>query len=255
MENREAREPAAPARPAWQTCLDVDEQEAGHYLDFVNTTVFEALDGVPRRVLDLGCAGGGLGAALMQRYPGATVVGVDASRAAVLVAATRLERAICARLESVDFAAVGLLAGEFDTVIAADVLEHMVNPWALLMRMKPMLAPGAQVIASIPNARNLWLVSQLLLEGRWEYRERGLLDVTHLRFFTLAEIRRMFESTGYVLEGYSANMLPSLAALYRAHQGRDPGDLDVGRLKLTGVTAQEWLELCAEQFIVRCRLA
>jgi 2-polyprenyl-3-methyl-5-hydroxy-6-metoxy-1,4-benzoquinol methylase len=255
MDERKQPGPGAPPLPAWRTCLDVEEQAAGHYLDFVNTTVFDALDGAPRRALDLGCAGGALGAALKQRFPDATVVGVEASRAAAQAAAAKLDRVICARLESVDFAAEGLRPGEFDTVIAADVLEHMVNPWALLERLKPLLAPRAQVIASIPNVRNLGLVSQLLQEGRWEYRERGLLDVTHLRFFTLAEIRRMFEDSGYVLEGYTANLTPSMAPLYRSFGGRDPGTIQAGRLTLTGVTAQELTELCAEQFIVRCRSA
>ncbi len=247
--------PLPQTRPAWQTCLQVEAQEALHYQDFVNTAVLDAIDGAPRRVLDLGCAGGALGAALKARFPEASVVGIEAGRAAATLAGQRLDRAICARLEQVDFGREGLQPREFDTVIAADILEHVVNPWELLLRVKPLLAAHGQVVASIPNVRNLWLASRLLLEGRWEYLDRGLLDVTHVRFFTLTEMGHLFADTGYRLEGYSATILPSLRALYKEHRDGPPRDLRIGRLALSGVTAQELLELCAEQFIVRARNA
>lgn len=248
--------PAGSAKvPAWQTSLDFDAQDAAHYLDYVNPNLLELIDHAPRRVLELGCAGGGFGAALKQRYPQAAVIGVEAGRAAAAKAATRLDRVIHARLEEVDFAAEGIGAGEIDTVIAADVLEHLVNPWDLLVRLKGRLAEDAQVIASIPNVRNMWLVSRLLLGGRWEYEERGLLDITHLRFFTLAEMHRMFEQTGYRVETYRFNVLAALAEVYRAHQGKSGATIKVGRMTISDVSGEELAELCAEQFFLRCRPA
>ena len=68
---------------------------------------------------------------------------------------SRLDRVVHARLEDVSFADQGFRPGEFDTVIAADILEHLVNPWELLVRLKPFLAPRAQIVASIPNVRNI----------------------------------------------------------------------------------------------------
>jgi 2-polyprenyl-3-methyl-5-hydroxy-6-metoxy-1,4-benzoquinol methylase len=238
----------------WQRSLDIEAQDAAHYLDYVNRPLLEMIAGSPGRVLELGCAAGSFGKHLKDRHPGTKVTGIEPGRAAADVAATRIDRVIRARFEDADFAAEGLAAGSFDTVIAADVLEHMPNPWAALVRVKPLLAPGGQLVASIPNVRNLALLGDALLNGRWTYLDRGLLDITHLRFFTLAEIRAMFEQTGYRLEHYGANISPNLLEVFNRNRGRPLTTLQLGRLTLTDVTAQELLELCAEQFLVRVRV-
>ena len=245
----------APAQAPWQGLLDPDRQEAGHYLDFVNEALLGMLEGSPRRVLDLGCATGALGAVLKERHPGARVVGIEAAKAAADRAAGRLDRVIHARIEDVDFAANGLAAERFDAVVAGDVLEHLVNPWAALARVHACLAPGAQLVASVPNVRNIWLVNRLLVGGRWEYTERGLLDVTHLRFFTMAELRILFTQTGYRVEAEDATILPSLQKIYAGYQGGGARRIDLGRLVLSDVSAEELRELCAEQLLVRVRAA
>jgi 2-polyprenyl-3-methyl-5-hydroxy-6-metoxy-1,4-benzoquinol methylase len=242
-------------RPAWETCLDIEAQDAAHYMDYVNRPLFDVIDGTPRRVLDLGCAAGALGAAIKERFAGAVVVGIEAGRAAAAQAATRLDRVVEARLDDIDFNAHGLEPGTFDAITASDVLEHLSNPWRLLERVRPLLAPGGQLLASIPNVRNAYLVSQLVLAGRWEYQERGLMDITHLRFFTLEEIRRMLEATGFRLEAYSFTISRMLADIYKANENREGATLQMGRLTIANVSAQELRELCAEQFLVRARLA
>jgi 2-polyprenyl-3-methyl-5-hydroxy-6-metoxy-1,4-benzoquinol methylase len=237
----------------WETLLDDETRGADHYLDFVNATLFGVIAGEPRRVLELGCATGAFGAALKQRFPNATVVGIEPARAAAEVAARRIDRVICSRLEDVDFEAEGIAAGEFDVIVAADVLEHIVNPWQALQRLKHFLAPGGQFVASIPNVRNAWLIAALAVNGRWEYRERGLLDITHLRFFTLEEIRRLFEQTGYRYEGHAVNLSPPLHEIYQRNRGRPRVTLQLGRLTLADLTQDELTELCADQFCVRAR--
>jgi SAM-dependent methyltransferase len=255
MSDPDPSQPPGPAGFPWQSLLDFETQDAAHYQDYVNPGLFPLFTSPPRRVLELGCAGGMFGAALKQKYPDATVVGIEAGRAAAARAATRIDRVICARLETVDFAGEGLGAGEFDTVIAADVLEHVANPWDLLLRLRPLLAPGAQVIASIPNVRNLWLLTRALADGRWEYTDRGLLDITHVRFFTLFEIRRLFEETGYAVEVAHASILPSLIDFYHRNKGRATCTVQMGRLTLNDVTAEELTELCAAQYFLRARPA
>ena len=158
-------EPSARA-PAWKTCLDIEGQDGAHYLDSVNIGLFDVIAGAPRRVVELGCAGGAFGAALKARHPGAHVTGIEAGRAAAEQAATRIDRVICGRIETTDFAGAGFLPGEFDTVVAADILEHLVNPWDALVRLRPFLAPDAQVVASIPNVRNALLIAALAVNGR-----------------------------------------------------------------------------------------
>jgi 2-polyprenyl-3-methyl-5-hydroxy-6-metoxy-1,4-benzoquinol methylase len=244
----------AATRPyAWQTCLDVEGQVAEHYLDYVNRPLLDIVAGQPRRVLELGCAGGRFGQELKARFPGVTVVGIEAGRAAAALSATRIDRVICSRIEDVDFAAEGLEEGTFDTLVAADVLEHLVNPWEALVLARRLLAPGAQVVASIPNARNLMVVEALVSAGRYPYAERGLLDITHLRFFTLIEIMRLFEETGFRVEGHASTISPPLVAWHREHRGKPPATVEVGRMSLTNVTSAEIDELCAEVFLVRAR--
>ena len=239
----------------WQTCLDVEGQRAGHYADVPSANLFLAFAEAPRRVLELGCSTGAFGAELKSRYPGASVVGIDAGREAAAVAAKRLDRVICARIEELDLGAAGFAHGEFDMVVAADILEHLVNPWEVLVRLRPFLAPGAQVIASIPNVRNALLMVELAVNGRWRYRERGLLDITHLRFFTLEEIKRMLAETGYRHEYHICNLTPELHSLYHGSEGRETMNLHAGRFAISGVTRDELAELCAEQFFVRARPA
>lgn len=246
---------ASAALPPWVTCLDVEEQQAAHYTDYVNEALLNAVEGAPRRVLELGCAAGAFGARLKQRFPGAHVTGIEAGRGAAARAAQRLDRVISQRIEDIDFGASGFTPGELDVVVAGDVLEHLVNPWAVLKRVRPLLAADGRLVASIPNARNLQVSGELLLNGRFTYEERGLLDITHLRFFTFEEIRAMFVQTGYALESFVVNLSPRLSALYHEHAGKESFDLELGRMTLSGVTQRELAELCAEQFVLRARPA
>ena len=240
--------------PLWKRGPDFDRQDAGHHNDYVQEPLFQLIDGAPARVLDLGCAGGAFGAALKARYPGVSVTGIEAGRAAADKAGSRLDRVVHARLDDMSFADHGFEQDEFDTVIAADVLEHLVNPWDLLVRLKPFLAPHAQIVASIPNVRNITVVASLLLSGRFDYDERGLLDISHLRFFTLRGIRSMFEETGYAMEQDMAILLPSLDGVYRSHKGAGNATIKLGRMTLADITQQELTELCAAQFLTRARI-
>ncbi len=243
------------AQPAWRTCLDVEGQAADHYDDFVLTPLFGMFERDPVNVLEIGCAGGAFGAELKRRYPGSSVTGIDAGEAAAKQAASRIDRVIQARLDFCNLENEGLRHGEFDTLVAADILEHLVNPWALLERLRPFLAAHAQVLVSIPNVRNITVGTQLLLGGKFEYAERGLLDVTHLRFFTLDSIERMFQQTGSVVESRRSIVLPSLQKLYDSYSGAGSVTVKFGRMTLSDVSAQELVELCAAQFLLRCRPA
>jgi 2-polyprenyl-3-methyl-5-hydroxy-6-metoxy-1,4-benzoquinol methylase len=85
----------------------------------------------------------------------------------------------------------------FDLVVFNDVLEHMVDPWACLARTRELLRAGGTVIASVPNIRSLEVLYQLVVRGRFDYQQTGVLDATHLRFFTRATMIEMFEGAGY----------------------------------------------------------
>jgi 2-polyprenyl-3-methyl-5-hydroxy-6-metoxy-1,4-benzoquinol methylase len=148
------------------------------------------------RVLEFGCATGYMSEVLKTRL-GCTVVGVEIDRDAAALAEQHAERVIVGDAEKIDYAAE--LAGEeFDVVLFADVLEHLKEPADVLRRVRPFVAENGVVVASIPNIAHA-SVRLALLAGEFRYREWGLLDDTHLRFFTRASIQDLFEETGYVV--------------------------------------------------------
>ena len=138
-----------------------------------------------RRVLDIGCGAGRLGEALKGRQQ-AEVVGVELNEAAAAQARERLDRVLVGDVEgmSLDFA-----PGTFDAIVCGDILEHLREPERLLRRANELLAPEGRLVASIPNVRHHSVVCSLL-QGNWTYESAGLLDRTHLRFFTRREIEK-----------------------------------------------------------------
>ena len=148
------------------------------------------------RVLEFGCATGYMSQVLKDRL-GCTVVGIEIDRDAAAIAEQHTERVIVGDAEKIDYAAE--LAGEeFDVVLFADVLEHLKEPADVLRRVRPFVAENGVVVASIPNIAHA-SVRLALLGGEFRYREWGLLDDTHLRFFTRASIQDLFEETGYTV--------------------------------------------------------
>jgi len=93
----------------------------------------------------------------------------------------------------------------FDCIVFADVLEHLRDPWGTMEQYLQRLKPGGYVVASIPNVRNFYLLYNLIVRGQWRYEDSGLLDRTHLRFFTRKEIMELFSVAGLEVEMVSEN--------------------------------------------------
>jgi len=133
------------------------------------------------RLLDVG-GGTGATALRLKQLGHAQIVGlVD------LVAAESVEGLdFCYSGDLTDPALLDRIAAEqgpFDTIVAADVLEHLVDPWTLVKRLHGMLKPGGSLLISVPNVRHHSVSLVLLLRGEWRLRDSGILDRTHLRFF------------------------------------------------------------------------
>jgi methionine biosynthesis protein MetW len=158
--------------------------------------VQKLVPGDARRILDLGCSSGALGAALKQRQ-GAEVVGVERDHEYAAAARDRLDGVIEADLEPF-LADAGRLEelGSFDCVVTADVLEHLVDPWAALRSAVAVLEPGGSAVVSLPNVRYWETFWQLGIRGRWPRRTEGIFDATHLRWFTLADAYELLDSAG-----------------------------------------------------------
>ena len=147
-------------------------------------------------ILDVGCHKGMLGALYRLRNPRARVLGVDHDIAAVRVAATRLTEVACLDVES---AALPFeVPGGYDCIIYGDVLEHLRDPWRLLREHAALLSPRGVMLVCVPNAAH-WSVILKLLNGSFDYQDQGVLDRTHLRWFTLATMEKALMETGLQL--------------------------------------------------------
>ena len=99
--------------------------------------------------------------------------------------------------------ALAEVPGSFDCVSFNHVLEHMVDPWQALRATKERLAPGGVIVGELPNVRHLPFLVDLALRGRFDYVDSGLLDRTHLRFFTRSSAHDLFTSSGYEVESFT----------------------------------------------------
>lgn len=204
----------------------------------VNQQVLQRVSREARRVLDLGCGSGALGAALKAAAP-REVVGVTSSDAEAAVARERLDEVRVADLET--FAPAP--SERFDCIVCSHVLEHMARPEALLQRLRPAFAPGAALVVALPNALH-WRQRLAFLGGRFEYAEGGVMDRTHLRFYDWSTARALLEGAGYqVVEASADGTFPGSRFL--------PG---LGRA-LDAASRRALPGLFGVQFLFVCRLA
>ena len=168
--------------------------------DYYELSRAEMVSFVPetsRSILEVGCSSGAFGALLKERGPGVTVWGIEPDADSAGVATGRLDRVITGTFS----ADMPELDGKhFDAICFNDVLEHLANPEEVLTGCRNLLDPGGVVVASIPNILFFYQISKILIEQDWKYEEFGIMDNTHLRFFTRKSIVRMFETTGYDIE-------------------------------------------------------
>lgn len=197
------------------------------------------------RVLDLGAGPGVLGRYLAEQLH-CTVDGVECNPAAVAEATPWYRQLQCADLEHIKLAEC---FGDcrYDFIICADVLEHLRRPGDLLAQLVGLLAPNGQMLASIPNAAYAGLIAELLA-GEFRYRSEGLLDESHLRFFTLASANRLLAGHGLRIVAVDA----ALRELHHSEFADHPLDTWPPALTRTLLGRPEAL---VYQFIVTARAA
>ena len=162
----------------------------------------------PRVVLEVGCGGGATGRLIKEQWPESVVVGMDIDAESLRIAQTVLDSVIRAEKDPCDTDLTeqsnGIIGpGTVDTLILADVLEHLENPWKVLRWLRGFLRADAQIIVSLPNVRNLGVLAGLRA-GQWRYAVSGILDVTHLRFFTRESAISLLSECGYEVVNQSA---------------------------------------------------
>jgi 2-polyprenyl-3-methyl-5-hydroxy-6-metoxy-1,4-benzoquinol methylase len=146
-----------------------------------------------KRILEVGCAGGMTGKALREK--GCTeIVGIEISEEVARAGEAYYDKLIIGDVEKIK---LPFKRGHFDCILYGDVLEHLVDPWKVLKEHHAFLKKDGTIICSIPNVRHYRIIKQLVFKGKWEYTTRGVMDRTHLRFFTLKSIQGMLEEAGF----------------------------------------------------------
>ena len=202
-----------------------------------STALLGGFVAVGARVLDVGCGTGSV-SRLLREHRHARIVGVEPNA----------ERAALCRDRGLEvhtgYLTAELLAtlGQFDAIVFADVLEHLADPAAMLRLVRPALKPGGVVVASMPNVAH-WTVRAQLLLGRFNYRPSGIMDATHLRWFTFCTARELFERSGFRVDAMAGS-----AGAWMGEYGRLPSPL---RDRLLPRLARHLPGLFACQLIVR----
>jgi 2-polyprenyl-3-methyl-5-hydroxy-6-metoxy-1,4-benzoquinol methylase len=161
-----------------------------------------------RRVLDVGCGGGALGATLKAERAGCEVVGLEGFPEAAARARARLDDVLRLDLDSLE--ALPPEAGKFDAMVFGDVLEHLLDPMRLVRTLLPSLSDDGVLVLSIPNVKHWTVLYPLLVKDRWTYEDAGLLDRTHVHFFTGATVAEMLQELGLELVHLGVNDLAPL---------------------------------------------
>ncbi|MCP4266065.1 MAG: class I SAM-dependent methyltransferase, partial [Candidatus Brocadiaceae bacterium] len=197
----------------------------------------------PEQILEIGCGSGATGMAIKQKFPDVNYIGIDSDKEAAEIARTRLDKIIVSDIDKAPLDTFGLEKECFDLIICADILEHLYDPWKIVNDLRDYLIPDGKILASIPNVQYIEHMINVL-HGNWKYEDHGLLDATHIRFFTLNEIVKMFRGSGYDIAHCSGATNP------RMKSDTWPNDFDFGKFVLKNVTREEAFKFSVLQYLI-----
>jgi len=172
--------------------------ETENYYQFVRYNLIENIPTGAHRVLEVGCAEGATCRALKEKGCASELIGIELDPDAAGVARGRMDYVLCGDLEVLELEEPWFTEGSFDFILCGDVLEHLRDPWKQLDRLVKLIKPGGQLIVSLPNIRCYWVTAPLIFKDEWTYASAGILDSTHLRFFTKTTAMEMLEKSGLV---------------------------------------------------------
>jgi trans-aconitate methyltransferase len=148
-----------------------------------------------RTILDVGCGKGNLGALLRRGIPERTIHGIECVPVIAREAEKVLDSVLVGDLQTMS---LPFLPGYFDCMVFADVLEHLVDPKAVLRKLRPLVADGGVIVCSIPNIRHYTAVMRLVIHG-WSYDDFGLFDRTHVHFFSRRSMLQLLTESGFTV--------------------------------------------------------
>lgn len=221
---------------------DPQRRKAPEYYDYARREVIQHVPFKTRRLLDVGCGAGVLGRTLKEERGVSEVAGIEAIPEVGEKARASLDRVLIGDIERID---LPFTDGYFDCIVCADVLEHLVEPGLALRKLSRVLAQDGVIVISIPNARFHEMVA-MLSYGGWTYADTGIMDSTHLRFFTRSSIQALVKEAGlevgeiHPLNIFDRQLLP-----------RNPdGSLTLGKVTIGDVSDAEYEEFLVYQYVV-----
>ena len=147
-------------------------------------------------ILDIGCGTGILGA-YFKKNQNCNVTGIEINQKAFEAAKLNLDNVIKGNIETLDLT---LNENYFDVIIMGDVLEHLVNPITTILKITPLLKKEGRILITVPNVRNWNVLIKLIFQDSWEYADWGILDYTHMRFFTLKSAKSILKKNNIKIE-------------------------------------------------------
>lgn len=155
-------------------------------------------------VLEVGCGDGGTGKIIKEKFGVNKYVGVELMQEIANKAEKNVDKAICGDFEKMLESGnlQGIDKDRYDMILFLDTLEHMYNPWTAIKKAREWLNEDGFLVLSIPNAGHISIVKKLLRD-KFAYEKSGLLDITHIRFFTFSTIQKMLNDNGYEIAGFT----------------------------------------------------
>lgn len=195
------------------------------YYQGLNKTLLDAVHQDAKTILDVGCGEGRMGEALKVQNPDRMVYGIEKEPEIAKMAAARLDRVFTMDLEK---DTPEIPKGSLDLIIYGDVLEHLYDPVSVLQKHRQFLKPPGRVLCSVPNIQHHSIIRQLF-RSDWQYQKEGLLDFTHLRFFTYSTFTKTLLDAGFAPKILNAVSSPADDSFYAsmesffAYLGLHPG--------------------------------
>lgn len=197
--------PASPASVAVRPAPELEPMKQTPAHSAVNQELLALIPPHSRRIVEVGCMHGALARAVRGIHPELHYVGIDIDPDYAAAAAAHCSESVAANIETLDKAAFDRLFPS-DCWIFGDCLEHLRDPWRVLQRVRASIAADGCLLACIPNAQH-WSVQWRLASGQFRYEDNGLMDRTHIRWFTRVTMLEMFQHSGWAVEtGISRNL-------------------------------------------------
>lgn len=179
------------------------KNKSSEYYQNINQAVVSLLQPA-ERMFEVGCADGTLGKIMREKNLFREMYGIEIHAPSAEKAKQWYTRIFISDIEEFDLSHVPAV----NAIICADVLEHLIDPWSLLSELTQKLQKNGYLILSIPNARHIRVWGGLVFKGRFDYQTSGVLDKGHLRFFTLANLKELFENNNLYIDQVVCNMAP-----------------------------------------------